>query len=209
LKHRGEHYQIPIQGGTGLGKPLKIFTRPLRSHIPIYIAAIGPKNVALTAEIADGWLPVFFSPDRMDLFREQLEKGFGRAVDTFAAEFDIAPTVQVALGDDVAACRAAVKPTVALYVGGMGSRDRNFYNSLACRYGYEEAALKIQEHFLEGRRAEAVRAVPDELVDEVALCGPKERIAERLSRWRESGVGTLICGIRDPRVLRTMAEIVL
>jgi alkanesulfonate monooxygenase SsuD/methylene tetrahydromethanopterin reductase-like flavin-dependent oxidoreductase (luciferase family) len=145
----------------------------------------------------------------MDLFKESLEKGFARAVDKFASEFDIAPTVQVELGDDVAACRAAVKPTLALYIGGMGSRDRNFYNNLACRYGYEESARSIQDFFLEGRRPEAIEAVPDELVDEVALCGPKARIAERLSRWRDSGVGTLICATRDPQALRTLAEIVL
>src|SRR5258707_430089 len=136
LEHHGEHYDIPVRGGTGLGKPLKLIIHPLRSSIPIYLAAIGPKNVALAAEIADGWLPVFFSPHRANVFRASLEEGFGRRSDgKTLADFDIAPTVSVVVGDDVDACRMQIKPNLALYVGGMGARGKNFYNDLACRYG--------------------------------------------------------------------------
>ena len=209
LEHHGEHYDIPVRGGTGLGKPLKLILHPHRPDLPIYLAAIGPKNVQLAAEIADGWLPVFFSPDRMKLYREWLDEGFARAGGRDRAAFDVAPSVAVSLGDDVAACRDAVKPQLALYVGGMGARDRNFYYNLACRYGYEAEARVIQELFLAGRKAEAAAAVPDRLVDEVALAGPKERLRERLAAWREAGVGTLICSVSNVDALRTMAELTL
>jgi F420-dependent oxidoreductase-like protein len=210
LEHHGEHYDIPLRGGTGLGKPLKLILHPLRPKIPIYLAAIGPKNVALAAEIADGWLPVFFSPQRMDLFREYLEQGRARASGSNAiSNFEIAPTVHIELGPDVNACRNAVKSTLALYIGGMGARGQNFYYNLASRYGYEEAAANIQSFFLHGRKAEAASAVPDQLVDEVALCGPRERIADRLDLWRRSGVTTLICGTSKIETVRTMAELVL
>jgi len=209
LEHHGEYYDIPVRGGTGLGKPLKLIVHPLRSDIPIYVAAIGPKNVALAAEIADGWLPVFFSPKRVGVFRKSLDEGFARRTDgKTLADFDIAPTVSVVVGDDVEACRAHVKPNLALYIGGMGAKGRNFYNDLACRYGYEEAAARIQELYLSGKKAEAIAAVPDELVDEVALCGPKERIKDLLGAWREAGVTTLICATGDMNAIRTMAELV-
>ena len=203
LEHHGEHYDIPYTGpgATGLGKPLKLITHPLRADLPIYLAAIGPKNVALTAQIADGWLPVFFSPTRFD---ETYGEHFAG---TDLSSFDIAPTVSVVLGDDVQACRDKVKPGLALYVGGMGARGRNFYNDLACRYGYEAAAKEIQDLYLEGKKPEAIAAVPDELVDEVALCGPKERIAELLDKWRQSPVTTLIVGAAQPDALEVMAEL--
>ena len=204
LEHHGEHYDIPYSGpdATGLGKPLKIITHPRRADIPIYLAAIGPKNVALTAEIADGWLPVFFSPSRF-------EETYGEAfAGTDLDNFDIAPTVPVALGDDVQACRDRVKPGLALYVGGMGARGRNFYNDLACRYGYESAAKTIQDLYLDGKRGEAMAAVPDELVDEVALCGPKGRIAERLEPWRRSPITTMIVGTGQREAMDVMAELV-
>ena len=210
VEHHGPHYDIPVQGGTGLGKPLKLILHPLRANIPIYLAAIGPKNVALAAEIADGWLPIFFSPRRMKIFRESLKEGFALAgASKDASRFDIAPSVQVALGRDLEACRNSLKPQLALYIGGMGARGRNFYFNLACRYGYEDAAVRIQDFFLGGKRAEAAEAVPDQLVDEVALCGPKERIAERLALWQECGVTTLICGASNLETLRIMAELVL
>jgi F420-dependent oxidoreductase-like protein len=210
LEHHGEHYDIPLRGGTGLGKPLKLILHPLRPKIPIYLAAIGPKNVALAAEIADGWLPVFFSPERMDLFREYLEQGRACANGSNAiSNFEIAPTAHIELGPDVNACRNAVKSTLALYIGGMGARGQNFYYNLASRYGYEAAAANIQSLFLQGRKAEAASAVPDQLVDEVALCGPRERIADRLDLWRRSGVTTLICGTSKIETVRTMAELVL
>jgi F420-dependent oxidoreductase-like protein len=208
LEYHGEYYDIPVRGGTGLGKPLKLIVHPLRTNIPIYLAAIGPKNVALAAEIADGWLPVFYSPHRAKVFRESLEEGFARRSPDLQS-FDIAPTVSVVLGDDVDACRAQIKPHLALYIGGMGARGKNFYNDLARRYDFEEAAAKIQDLYLTGKKAEAIAAVPDELVDEVALCGPRERIAELLAAWRESGVNTLICGTGSIDAVRVMAELVL
>jgi len=211
VEFRGEYYQIPYAGpaATGLGKPLKSILHG-RPELPIYLAAIGPRNVALAAEVADGWIPVFFSPDRMRIFREWLGAGFaagGRA--SPPAGFDVMPMVSVVTGPDVAACRAVVKSGLALYVGGMGARDRNFYNDLACRYGYEAAAKTIQELYLSGRKAEAEAAVPDALVDEVALCGPRERIAERLQAWKASGVTTLMVALRQPEALHLMAELVL
>jgi F420-dependent oxidoreductase-like protein len=210
LQFHGEHYDIPVAGGSGLGKPLKLIIHPHRPNIPIYLAAIGPKNVALAAEVADGWLPILLSPERMSIYREWLDEGFARAGgDRNPADFDIAATVQVVIGDDVENCRNLVKPFIALYVGGMGARDKNFYFNLACRYGYEEAANRIQDLYLAGRKGEACQAVPDEFVDEVALCGPRERVAERLAAWKGCGVGTLICGTWDVGALRTMAELLL
>ncbi len=166
--------------------------------------------MALAAEIADGWLPVFFSPERMSVWKESLESGFRAAGGGKSlARFDVAPTVPVVLGPDVQACRDLIKPRLALYVGGMGARGRNFYNDLVRRYGYEDAAVAIQNLYLSGKKQEAAAAVPDALVDEVALCGPRERIAERLSRWTGSGVTTLICGMTEVGAVRTMAELVL
>jgi len=196
---------------TGLGKPLKLLTKPERSSVPIYLAALGPKNVELAAEIADGWLPVFFSPFRFkDAFGAALDAGFARAGDGKSLErFDVAPTVTVVVGDDVETLRGFAKPMVALYVGGMGARGRNFYNDLACRYGFEDAAREIQDLYLDGKKQEAAAAVPDELVDEISLIGPKERIADRLDAWRESGITTMVVGAAQPEALRVMAELVL
>jgi len=212
LEHRGRHYEIPYTGSdaTGLGKPLKIIGRP-RADLPIYIAAIGPKNVELAAEIADGWLPIFFSPYRIaETYGAALDAGFAKAGDGKShANFDIAPSVTVLVGDDVDALRGFVKPVTALYVGGMGARGRNFYNDLACRFGYEAAAKEIQDLYLDGKKREATAAVPDELVDEIALVGPKERIAERLEPWREAGVTTMIVLGQQPEALRLMAELAL
>ena len=203
LEHHGEHYDIPYEGAgaTGLGKPLKLITHPLRADIPIYLASIGPKNVALTAEIADGWLPLFFSPSRW-------KDAFGDAfVGTDFSSFDVAPSVPVILGDDVDACRSFVKPQLALYVGGMGARGKNFYNDLVCRYGFEADAKVIQDLYLDGKKGEAIAAVPDALVDEVALCGPKERIADLLGMWKESPVTTMIVGTGQPEAMEVMAEL--
>jgi F420-dependent oxidoreductase-like protein len=204
LEHDGANYQIPYagEGASGLGKPLKLILHPRRADIPVYLAAIGPRNVALAAEIADGWLPIFFSPGRLDVYADALA---GRDL----AGFDIAPTVTVVLGDDVDACRSMVKPMLALYIGGMGARGRNFYNDLACRYGYEAAAKEVQDLYLDGRKGEAAGAVPDELVDEVALCGPRERIADLLEPWKTAPVTTLICAAAQPEALEVMAELAL
>jgi F420-dependent oxidoreductase-like protein len=204
LEHHGEHYDVPYtgDGATGLGKPLKIIVHPPRADVPIYLAAIGPKNVALAAEIADGWLPIFFSPER---FREV----HGPSLGAVRNGFDVAPLVPVLVGDDVQTCRDFLKPMLALYVGGMGSRRQNFYNRLARRYGYEDAAAEIQDRYLAGRKEEAVAAVPDALVDEIALVGPKERIADRLAAWRECGATSLILQTRQREALEVLAELLL
>lgn len=212
LIHDGEYYQIPYQGtdATGLGKPLKSIIHG-RPDIPIYLAAIGPKNVALAAEIADGWLPLFFSPTRYgEMYQKQLEAGFASAGNGKSlANFDIAPTVAVVLGDSLEACFNQRKPMLALYIGGMGARGKNFYYDFACRMGFEDAANTIQDLYLSGNRADAVAAVPDELVDEISLCGPKERIKERLELWKNSPVTTLMVSTFDIEAVRLMAELVL
>jgi F420-dependent oxidoreductase-like protein len=209
VEHHGEHYDIPYSGigATGLGKPLKIIVHPVRSDVPIYLAAIGPKNVALTAEIADGWLPIFFSPERAGAVHgPMLAEGFalrgGRPDD-----WDLAPLVPVVMADDVQACRDFLKPMLALYVGGMGARGQNFYNRLAQRYGYEAEAIAIQDHYLAGRKQEAAAAVPDALVDEIALVGDRSRIGDRLEAWRESGATTLVLQARQPEALQALAEL--
>jgi F420-dependent oxidoreductase-like protein len=210
--HQGEHYQIPYQGtdATGLGKPLKSILHG-RRDLPIYLAAIGPKNVELAAEVADGWLPIFFSPRHYDtVFRANVEAGFAKSgAGKSIAEFDIAPSVPVAMGDDVNQCRNTIKPFLALYVGGMGAKNKNFYYDLVCRYGYEAAAAQIQTLYLQGKKLEAAMAVPDELVDDIALCGPKARIAERLKLWQQSPVTTLNLNTQDRATVRTLAELVL
>lgn len=212
LEFHGRYYQIPYSGPdqTGLGKPLKTILQ--RSpEIPIYLAAIGPKNVELAAEIADGWLPIFFSPRHYDsVFRPAVEAGFAKAgAGKGYPNFDIAPSVMAVVGEDLAACRNAVKPLLALYIGGMGAKGKNFYFDLACRYGYQAAAEQIQEAYLAGTKLEAVLAVPDELVDDVALCGPKERIRERLALWQACPVSSLNLMIADLASLQTMAEVVI
>lgn len=211
LEHDGEFYQIPYKGAdaTGLGKPLKSIVHG-RKDLPIFLAAIGPKNVEMAAEIADGWLPTLFNPEKFKVFEESVNSGFAKAGGGKSYKnFDLAPYVTVAMGPDTQACRDAVKPHVALYVGGMGAKGKNFYNDLVCRYGFEAAAAKVQDLYLSGKQKEAIAALPDELVDAVALCGPKERIKERLSMWKKTPVTTLNINASTPEVLRTMAELVL
>jgi F420-dependent oxidoreductase-like protein len=208
LEFHGEHFDVPVQGGTGLGKPLKTIVHPLRADLPIYLAAIGPKNIALAAEIADGWLPTFYAPAHADVFAASIEEGLRRG-GRDRSHFDVAPFVPVLVGDDIQACRDLVKPMLALYVGGMGARGRNFYNTLVSRYGYEADAAKVQDLYLEGRKGEAAAAVPNGLVDDVALVGPKERITEHLQLWRGAGVETLIAGAFQSEALRALAEAVL
>jgi F420-dependent oxidoreductase-like protein len=209
LSYDGDHYQVPYEGAdaTGLGKPLKSILHPVRNRIPIYLAAIGPRNVALTGEIADGWLPIFYSPERESMVVEPLDEGIERGERT-PSDVDIAATVKVATGDDLDKCRDEIRPFLALYIGGMGARGRNFYFDLAVRYGFEEAAKTIQDAYLEGRKNDAAAAVPDELVDEVALVGSLDRIGDRLQAWKESRVGTVILGTEDPRVLEAAQEVV-
>ena len=209
LEHHGEHYDIPYSGpgATGLGKPLRIIVHPPRAEVPIYLAAIGPKNVALAAEIADGWLPIFFSPERFaDTHRPMLEEGFARRGGR-PEGWDLAAHVPVVMTDDVAAGRDFLKPLLALYVGGMGAKGKNFYTRLAERYGYADAAATIQDLYLAGKKNEAIAAVPDALVDEVALVGNRARIADRVAAFRECGVGTLILQARQPEALRLLAEL--
>ncbi len=210
VEHHGAHYDVPYTGpgATGLGKPLKLIVHPLRADVPIYLAAIGPRNVALTAEIADGWLPIFFSPER---FREvhgaSLDEGFAARGGRPEA-WDVAPLVPIVVADDVQACRDFLKPMLALYVGGMGARGQNFYNRLAQRYGYEAEAAAIQDLYLDGKKGEAAAAVPDALVDEIALVGDRARIADRLEAWRGCGATTLVLQARQPEALRLVAELV-
>jgi F420-dependent oxidoreductase-like protein len=197
LEHHGEHYDIPVRGGTGLGKPLRLMARPLRDEIPIYLAAISPKAVEQAFVIADGWLPIFWSPER------------ARSVfplDRARDGFDIAPSVPALLTDDVETGRNALKEYYAFYVGGMGARGKNFYNDLFARYGYEEEAREIQELFLDGRQREAAAKVPDAFVDEVALIGSVERMRDRLAAWRESGATSMLVSTRDSATLRAVAE---
>jgi F420-dependent oxidoreductase-like protein len=189
VEFEGEQYTLPLADGPG--KALKLMIPTIQEKIPIYIAAIGPKNTALTGEIADGWLPTFFSPEHVGEFRELLEEGASRAGKSLDG-FDIAPNVNVAIDDDVDRARDAMRPFLALYVGGMGSRKQNFYNALVRRYGFEDAADEVQELYLSGKKDEAAAALPAELIDMTSLCGPADRIRERLEVYRDAGVGTLI-----------------
>jgi len=210
LVYEGETLQLPLPDGPG--KPLKLTIAPVQEQIPIYLAAIGPRNTALAGEIADGWLPTFFSPEHVGLFRPRLEEGAARAGRSLDG-FDIAPTVSVHISDDLEAARNFMRPALALYVGGMGSRKQNFYNSLVCEYGFEEAAAEIQDLYLDGKREEAMAAVPEALIDLVSLVGPRARVAERLAAYRDAGVGTLLVSphgyTREQQFeqLRTLAEL--
>ena len=207
LVHDGREYQIPYrgEGATGLGKPLRSILHPVREEIPVYLAALGPANVALAAEIADGWLPLFYSPEREGIFADALAEGArrgGRAPETL----DVAATVPVVVGEDVAACRDRLRPMYALYLGGMGAPGRNFYHDLAARFGFEQAADEIQASYLAGRKDEAAALVPDALIDELALAGPPERIRDRLAAWRASRVTTLVAQTTQPEAVAVLAE---
>lgn len=211
LEFDGETIQLPLPDGPG--KALKLTIAPVQDAIPIYLAAIGPNNTQLAGEIADGWIPTLFSPEHVAEFRPLLEEGAarsGRSLDGF----DVAPTVNVFVTKDLESARDAMRPFLALYVGGMGSRDRNFYNQLVQRYGFEDAARKVQDLYLEGKREEAAAALPDELIDLVSLCGPPDRVRERLAVYRDAGVGTLgvtpMAWDREGRLeqLRVVAELI-
>ena len=215
LEHQGDQYQIPNTGpgSTGLGKPLKSILHGDPS-MKIYTAAISPAGLRVSAEVADGVFPIFLNPERFDVIEGPLREGFAKAGGGKGLQnYDVAPFVPVRLGDDLEACRAGVKQHLALYIGGMGARDKNFYNDYAKRLGYEAEAAKIQDAFLAGRRAEAAAAVPDRLVDEIALVGPRARIRERLQAWkaasREGKVGSLLATGASIEALRVLAEEVL
>lgn len=189
VEFHGETLELPLPDGPG--KALKLTIAPVQERIPVYLAAIGPKNTALAGEIADGWIPTLFSPEHVADARAHLEEGAARAGRSLDG-FDIAPTVNVSITDDLELARNAMRPYLALYIGGMGSREQNFYNRLAQRYGFEQAAKRVQDLYLEGKREEACAALPDALIDLVTLCGPKDRVRERLAVYREAGVGTLM-----------------
>lgn len=208
VEYHGQEYQLPYTGpgATGLGKPLKSILHG--RQLPVYLATMGPINIRNTAELADGWLPIWFSPKRMDLFRPSLEEGFKRAGNGKGyKDFDIAAGCTIAIGDDVKALLAMQKPNLALYMGGMGAKEKNFHNEMAVKYGYGEAAAKIQELYLSGRKQEATDAVPDELVDEMSLVGPVARIKERYRAWEDAGVTTMMVQSRQREALTLMADI--
>ncbi len=189
LEYHGETIELPLPDGPG--KALHLMISPVQERIPIYLAAIGPKNTALAGEIADGWIPTFFSPEHVGELRALLEEGAarsGRSLDGF----DIAPTVNAFVSDDRELARNVMRPVLALYIGGMGSRRQNFYNKLVQRYGFEPAAKEVQDLYLEGKKAEAGAAIPDELIDLVSLCGPADAVRDRITAFREAGVGTLM-----------------
>jgi len=208
--HDGEAIQLPLPDGPG--KALRLTVAPVQERIPIYLAAIGPRNTALAGEIADGWLPTLFSPEHVAQLRANLEEGAARAGRSLEG-FDIAPSVQVFIDDDLDAARDRMRPFIALYVGGMGSRRQNFYNRLIQRYGFEDAAREIQDLYLDRKYAEAAAAIPVELIDMVSLCGPRDRVRERLQVYRDAGVGTLMVtpaavdGQERVRQLRELAEL--
>ncbi len=210
LEHKGEHYTIPSTEGTGLGKPLKSILHG-RTDLPILTASISPNGVACSAEVADGLIPVWMNPDRMDIFQDSLDKGFAKAGGGKSLEsgFRIAPFLTCIVGDDLDACRGPVKGMLALYIGGMGARGKNFYNDYTKRLGYEEAAVKIQDLYLAGKKVEAMAAVPDALVDEIALVGPADRVKDRISAWKGSAVTDMIVAAGQPEALQLLAETTL
>jgi len=189
LEYHGETLELPLPDGPG--KALKLMITPVQERIPIYLAAIGPRNTALAGEIADGWMPTFFSPEHVDEFRGLLQEGAERSGRTLDG-FDIAPTVQACVSDDRDAARNLMRPILALYIGGMGSRKQNFYNQLVQRYGFAAAAAEIRDLYLDGRKVEAAEAIPAELIDMVSLCGPRDVVGKRIAAFREAGVGTLV-----------------
>lgn len=194
VTYEGKNYQIPLPAGrgTGLGKPLKIINEPVRERIPIHIAALGPKNVELTAEIAEGWQPIFFDPERADsIWGDSLRAGKAKR-DNELGDLDVMVSVAIAIGDDVSERLDWAKPQLALYIGGMGAKGRNFYHNIATGYGFGEAADRIQELYLSGKKVEAIAAVPDELVRNVSLIGPKGYVRERIAAFAEAGVTTLL-----------------
>ena len=201
--NEGEHYPLPYtgEGAWGLGKPLKSITHPYREDLPIFLGAEGPKNVAMTAEIADGWLPLYYSPYRQDVYADQIAHA--------KPGFEIMQGVSVIIDDNVDNALIPIKRNLALYIGGMGAKSRNFHNELVQRMGFAEAAEKIQDLFLAGRKDEAVEAVPTELADEISLVGSVDRIKDRLQAWHDTPVTSLLVSTQDVNQLRTFAELVL
>jgi F420-dependent oxidoreductase-like protein len=210
----GNMYQLPYSGpdATGLGKPLKSILH-CDEDIPIYAATITNAGVAAAAEVADGFFPVWMDPDQFSVFADPIQKGFDRAGDKDLTQFDVAPFVTVIMGDDVEQCMMPIRGSMALYIGGMGAREKNFYNDYCKRLGFEEAAVKIQDLYLAGRKDEAMAEVPAELIDACHLVGPADRIKDRLQRWQEAGgkghVSSMLLGCQDPEALALIAETML
>ncbi len=195
VNYHGAHYDMPYKGGTGLGKPLKSTIHPFRPHIPIFLGAEGPKNVALSAEICDGWLPLFFSPKEDGFYRQCLNEGFAKSGEENKADrFEIAATVTIVPGEDVEKCADMVRPFLALYAGGMGARGANFHFEVFARMGYEDVALKVQDLYLAGKKQEAAAIIPLQMVEDVALVGPMDKIKDDLAKWRESCITTFLVG---------------
>ena len=208
VTNEGPHYPLPYPDGTGLGKPLKSTIHPVREEIPIFLGAEGPKNVALAAEICDGWLALFFSPRNQDFYRDALAEGFAanggrRSWD----DFEVMATVPVIIHDDVEEAAGFLNPMYALYFGGMGARGRNFHHDVAVRLGYEAEAKKVQDLYLDGKKDEATAAIPTKLVEDLALIGPEDKIRDELEAWRESIATTLLIG-GDAAMVRRVAELV-
>jgi F420-dependent oxidoreductase-like protein len=209
LRNDGPHYPLPLVGGNGLGKALKSNIHPLRADIPIYLAAEGPKNIALSAEICDGWLPLFYSPYHDDFYRDALTEGFARPQARHTSDdFEVAATVPLIVTDDVEAAADMLRPMYALYFGGMGARNTNFHADVAVRMGYEAEVARITELYLAGDKAEAAAAIPTRLVEQLALIGPAAKIRDELAVWRDSIVTTLLIG-GDAAMIRAAAELVL
>ncbi|MHB8466586.1 MAG: LLM class F420-dependent oxidoreductase [Acidimicrobiales bacterium] len=208
----GPHYPMPYRGpgSLDLGKPLRSIVHPLRADLPIWAGAEGPKNVALCAEIADGWLPIYYSPKAAPMYRKWLDEGFARpGARRSATDFEIATNCQVIVTDDVATAVNAMKPMLAFYIGGMGAKDMNFHKDVFARMGYEDEVQRIQDLFFDGKRDEAIAAVPDSLVTDISLIGPREKIRDDLAEWDEAGITTLVIGARSAAEMRTVAEAIL
>jgi F420-dependent oxidoreductase-like protein len=205
----GPHYPLPYtgEGSVGLGKPLKPIVHPLRADIPIWLGAEGPKNVAQTAEIADGWIPLFYSPASAGMYQPWLDEGFARpGARRTRADFEIAASCHLEITDDAPAVIAGLKPSIALYMGGMGAKEQNFHNAVFVRMGYEALAARVQELYLEGRKDEAVALIPDELVDQLHIVGDAAKVRDRVAAWEESGVTTLLLSLRSADEVRLVAE---
>jgi F420-dependent oxidoreductase-like protein len=212
VSNDGPHYPLPYagEGATGLGKPLKPIVHPLRADVPIWMGAEGPKNVALAAEIADGWLPIYFSPRVADMYHGWLDEGFARPGARRTREtFTIAATVQLVLTDDKPAAYDAMRPWIALYIGGMGAREMNFHKAVFERMGYHDVVAQIQEHYLAGRKDEAAALVPDELVSEITIIGDEDEVRAGVRRWEDAGVDMLVLTLRTPEEVRRVADVVL
>jgi F420-dependent oxidoreductase-like protein len=208
----GPHYPLPYRGpnSVGLGKPLRPIVHPLRADVPIMLGAEGPKNVALCAEIADGWLPLYYAPRLAKTYGSWLAEGFARPTARRTAEtFEVATNCNVVVTDDVDGALNAMKPGLGFYVGGMGAQDMNFHKDLFARMGYEKEASEIQRLFFEGKRDEAIAAVPSEAVADISLVGPAARIRDEVPRWEEAGVTTLVIGASSLEQVRTVAEVIL